>query len=527
MAINERTLLSKITFVCLIIFIITSGISISFSQGMLILTLIFWLYGCVRKIPGFHYHKTGMEIYIGQFIIISLILALLSPMRIENLLYLRDFWLISAFVLASSLIKTKEDIKKIFYVFIIVALFQSLAAYIQYFADINYLNAFKYGIDDPKSRLVLGKIVVGFMGHHLTFGGYMMMISFPIFYMAFLKNKDIKRIPGIAIKGSAVMSFITLIISWARSVILAMPFALVPLLAKSKRIFVITVVIIAGFVLFIFMELGPYGDLSGNIYNNSSIIRIQIWKHAFNLFKEHPVTGTGGGNYNNEFEQDVKNNLKLDDQYYSALKKFGKSVKYLNLVKKNKLKTSVLFNKTIKELQEAELKFNEAELNYWGIEEFIAEAENNYNAVYNKLLLIKPVYEDWERKLRKANLQFAKYSKKYNSVEEKYGKAELLFIKEFPSMVTHAHNDYLNQLARKGIIGLLAFLYMLYGILKYMFDNIKSVNDRFLRYFYLGLTGSFTAFLAASMFQCYYTDDETLVMLWLNTGILAGIVRAR
>jgi O-antigen ligase len=92
-------------------------------------------------------------------------------------------------------------------------------------------------------------------------------------------------------------------------------------------------------------------------------------------------------------------------------------------------------------------------------------------------------------------------------------------------MVTHAHNDYLNQLARKGIIGFAVFIYMLFGIFKYMVVNLKYIQDKLLKGLYLGLFGAYCVFLVASLFQCFYTDDENLVMFWFNIGLLASIVK--
>ncbi|MCU0822546.1 MAG: hypothetical protein MUC95_08750, partial [Spirochaetes bacterium] len=161
------TRLHKITSICFTLFILSSGISITFSQGMLILSLGLWLSGIIRKNPDFRYKRTGLEIYICQFIIVSAVLALLSQSRIDNLLYLKDFWLISAFVVAYSLIKTKDDLIKLFYLFVVVAAFQSAASFIQYFININYLNAFKYGSGHWQAKLPMGRIVMGFLGHHL------------------------------------------------------------------------------------------------------------------------------------------------------------------------------------------------------------------------------------------------------------------------------------------------------------------------------------------------------------------------
>ncbi len=493
---------------------------------MLILSLALWLFGLYTKRSGFEYNKTGLEMYILQFVVISAVLALLSPSRIDNLLYLKDFWLLSSFILASSLIKTKQDIIKVVTMFLIVAAVQSVAAYTQYFLDINYLNAFKFGVDNWRARLPLGRIVMGFLGHHLTFGGYMMMVAFPLFYMAFIKRRDLERIPSWAVRGSAVMAFITIILSWARSVIIAMPFALMPLIVKSRKKFIIASGVIVSIVIFIFFVLGPYGDFSGNIYNNSTIVRFQIWKHAFNVFKKYPIIGSGGSNYKKEFEIDVNESQDIDDEYRSAYEAYNKSKKNLFKIQKQKKSLSGEVVKLMDDLRREELAKTETELQYWGIEDYIPEEDEAYRKVYDKYIYWETFYEGLEKKSRNAEIFYKENKRIYESVKEKYNEAEVLFLKQFPSRVTHAHNDYLNQLARKGIIGLASFLFMLYGIIRYMFDNIRLMDDRFMWYFYMGLFGSVTAFLMASMYQCYYTDDETLVMFWLNVGLLAGIVRA-
>ncbi len=409
---TDRPLLYKITFIFFSIFIIFSGISITVSQGALLIAFVLWMIGLLKGMDGFQYHISGLEKNIGMFVVISIVLALLSPSVLNNLLYLKDFWLITAFVLASSLLRKREDLKRIIYILIFVALFQSIMGFVQYYTNINFLIAYNLGLDHWRSKLINNHIA-GFMGQHLTFGGYMMLLSIPLFFLSFLKKKNNDEIPGYLIKASAIMSFIAIILSWSRSVIIALPFSIVPLFIKRRKSFIIFFTIIAVIIVILFSQFGPAKGISENIYNVSTKIRFQIWDNAIKVCKRHPIIGTGGGNYNDVFREEVKKNIK-------------------------------------------------------------------------------------ERKL---------------------------FIKYFPARVTHAHNDYLNQLARKGIIGFLAFLYMLYGILKYMFDNQKRIENKFLRYVYMGLFGSFTAFLMSSMFQCYFTDEENLVMLWLNVGLLVSVVR--
>lgn len=407
---NERSLFYKITFFFFAVFIITSGISITVSQISLIITFLFWIYGCLNEEKGFRYNKTGIEKYIIQFIIVSFVLCFITPRAVKNLFYLQDFWLISAFILASSLIDSETDIKKIIYLFITALIIQSVSGYIQYYLDINYLNAYKLGLNNWRSKILDGHIM-GFLGQHLTFAGYMMLISIPVFFLAVLKKKD-NQISSLLTKAVSIMAFITIILSWARSVILSFPFAAAPLLFNKRKIFIIIFPLILIISFFIFSALGPAKNITNNLNNINTQIRIQIWENAFNVWKEYPVFGTGGGNYDDEFRKIV-----------------------------------------------------------------IKDKKNNE-----------------------------------------------LFLEYFPSQQTHAHNDYLNQMARKGVIGLLSYLFMLYGLFKFMLENLNTVKNKFLKYLYMGFFGSFTAFLFASMFQCYFTDEEPLAAFWLNIGLLASIV---
>ncbi|MDY6968026.1 MAG: O-antigen ligase family protein [Spirochaetota bacterium] len=392
----------RISFFFLSFFLITSGISITVSQGALLLSLIFWLYGYIRKYNDIRYNYTGLELYIGVFIIVSVVLAFLSPSFINNLLYLRDFWLISAFLLASSLINNRDDIIKIVRIMIIIGIFHSIVGAVQYFTDIDFVNAYKYGIDHPKSRLGI-RYVVGFLGHHLPYGGYM-MISIPLIYLSFLKKDDYKGI--FFVRMSSFMSFIAIIFSWARSVIVSLPFAVIPLFFIKRKIFFIISSVIVLIMLVVLSVRGPSNNIVGNMFNNSTNQRLLIWKNAFRVWLKHPVFGSGGGNYIDEFKDIVKEHPEDD-----------------------------------------------------------------------------------------------------------------------PHMISNAHNDCLNQLVRKGIIGLLAFLFLLYGIFRYMYKNLPLIKDRLLRFLYLGLFGFYSAFLVASMFQCYFTDEENLVMFWFYIGLLCAIVR--
>jgi O-antigen ligase len=404
----------KYTYFVLLGFIFFSGISISISQGFLLLAIILFAFGLFKNPGAIKYKKSGLERYILPFIFISILLSFFSPQILKNLDYIRDFWLLSALILTYFLHNSKEDVLKTFYLIIFITLLQSIIALVQISFNISFINdahkigLFHYGSPDESLR-----IRGGLLGMHLVFSCYLMLIAMPVIYASIFAVKKIKNNIRWILIISAVLSIAVLLIIRTRSIIIALPFSVMPLLFVDKKwriiagSFLIVLIVLASIVLIYRGQDQLSAQVNGNVVDSvSADQRIKIWKTAFHVWLKHPIIGAGGGNYLDEFRQVLKEHSEYD--------------------------------------------------------------------------------------LR---------------------------------MVTHAHNDYLNQLARKGIIGFLAFIYMLYGIFKYMVVNLKNINDKFLKSLYLGLFGAYCVFLVASLFQCFYTTDTNLVMFWFTIGLLAAIVK--
>ena len=402
--------LLKSAYFFLILFLIFSGISISVSQISLGIAILCFIIAVYKKKIILSY--TGLEKYIIPFISISIILSFLSPKILKNLDYIRDFWLLSAFVLVYFIYNSKENVVKTFNLIVFITLLHSIIALIQIYFNMSFINdAHEIGIFRHSWEHM--KIRGGLLGMHLVFSCYMMLISMPVIYVSIGAIKKIKSNINCIIIFTAILSIVVLLITRTRSIIIALPFAVVPLLFVNKkfRVIAISFLIILSILAILLLIYRGQDQLSAQ--NKGSIIdsfsteqRQKIWKTAFYVWLKHPIIGAGGGNYLDEFRVVVKE------------------------------------------------------------------------------------HPEWDT-----------------------------------GMVTHAHNDYLNQLARKGIIGFAAFLYMLFGIFKYMAINFKFIQDKLLKGIYLGLFGAYCVFLVASLFQCFYTDDENLVMFWFNIGLLAAIVK--
>ncbi|MFH0976894.1 MAG: O-antigen ligase family protein [Spirochaetota bacterium] len=404
--------LAKASYFFLALFLVASGISISASQISLGTASLLLLADIIKNRKSIS--TTGLERYILPFVAVSFVLCFASPQVLKNLNYIRDFWLIFAFILAYYLHNSREDILKTFYLITFIVLFQSIIALVQVSFNISFINEahkigiFHYGSPDDSLR-VRG----GLLGMHLVFSCYLMLIAIPVLFVSAGAVKNVNAGIRWVMILAAVLAVIALLEIRSRSIIIALPFALVPIFFVSKKLriifllFFLVLILLAGALLTYRGQDQISSHTKGNAINTESTDqRIKIWKTAFYVWLNHPVIGTGGGNYLDEFKQMLSEHPELD-----------------------------------------------------------------------------------------------------------------------AGMITHAHNDYLNQLARKGVIGLLAFVYMLFGIFKYMTVNLKSVNDKLLKSFYLGLFGAYCVFITASFFQCYYTDDENLVMFWFVIGLSAAVAK--
>lgn len=89
----------------------------------------------------------------------------------------------------------------------------------------------------------------------------------------------------------------------------------------------------------------------------------------------------------------------------------------------------------------------------------------------------------------------------------------------FPMQVlTHAHNVYLQILVTNGIIGLLAFIYLFFSILKALFENIRSNQ------YVLCLIVVIVSFFVEGFFEYFWGDSEVRYLLIYFIGFVLGAI---
>lgn len=83
----------------------------------------------------------------------------------------------------------------------------------------------------------------------------------------------------------------------------------------------------------------------------------------------------------------------------------------------------------------------------------------------------------------------------------------------------HAHNDLLNVAANAGIVGLVAFAWLLLSMLKNVTQNFRRAKDGLEAAVSNGVLISFLGYLVASQFQCYYIDAVDGILFFFVLGL--------
>lgn len=89
--------------------------------------------------------------------------------------------------------------------------------------------------------------------------------------------------------------------------------------------------------------------------------------------------------------------------------------------------------------------------------------------------------------------------------------------------VWYAHNTYLQIAAEIGIFGLISFLWM---IVKMFISSVRSwrrIEDRFLRYLFLGLFCGVTSFLVQSNLDVTHYSLQLAVLFYFSLGLLMAV----
>jgi len=89
----------------------------------------------------------------------------------------------------------------------------------------------------------------------------------------------------------------------------------------------------------------------------------------------------------------------------------------------------------------------------------------------------------------------------------------------------YPHNCYLQMLAEMGVIGLAAFLWILYRLFRHGFSNLKKIQDQFSHHLLKGLLIGFLGFLIHSFFDTFFYSNQLGSLMWIMIGLIVAVQR--
>ncbi len=87
----------------------------------------------------------------------------------------------------------------------------------------------------------------------------------------------------------------------------------------------------------------------------------------------------------------------------------------------------------------------------------------------------------------------------------------------------YPHNSYLQMAAETGLVGLSAFLWMIVGLLRNSFKNLKQIRDPSIRLLLLSFLAGLAGFLIHSFFDTNFYSVQLSSFMWLIMGLIIAV----
>lgn len=290
----------KIIWFSLCGFAFFSPWSIAGAQSFLILGLLGWLVKMTvsGKIGFVH---TPLNLPILLYLITQTISVVFSPLKVHSLLALKEEWLLLLFFLIVNNIKEEDKIGKLVTILIAVSSLVGLYAIWQHYSG---MDLYRHRMLDPRGEVFIS---IGLFDHHLTFGGYYMMV----FLLALVivlshKRKGILRMMDFA---APVIIGLSLVFSYARSAWLGVIMGIFTFgFLKGKKFALLLSLSMIILLLVVFAIEPTSWDRIKEISlsrdkDKAETTRIRLWQTSINMIKDKPIWGIGLGNFTQLFEQ--------------------------------------------------------------------------------------------------------------------------------------------------------------------------------------------------------------------------------
>ena len=288
----------KIIWFSLCGFAFFSPWSIAGAQTMVNLALLAWLIKSFLS-GSLKFSYTPLNLPILLYIATQVISVIFSPYKIHSLLALKEEWLLLIFFLIVNNIKDEEKIGKLLTILIAVSTLVGFYAIWQHYSG---MDLYRHRGLESRGNVFIS---LGLFDHHLTFGGYYMLVFLLAAVMLLnFKRSGFHRVLDFL---APIVIGLSLVFSYARSAWLGAFAGILTygFLKGGKIIFILILGLLVICLLIYVIDPTSWHRLTEIDFSKDKAesTRIRLWQTSINMIKDKPIWGIGLGNFGKLFDQ--------------------------------------------------------------------------------------------------------------------------------------------------------------------------------------------------------------------------------
>ncbi len=302
---NRIKVTEKIIWFSLCGFAFFSPWSIAGAQTAITIGLLAWL-AKIFFSGRVSFVRTPLNLPIFLYVVTLVISVIFSPFKLHSFLVLKEEWLLLVFFLIVNNIEEEVKVKKLLTILISVSTLVGLYAIWQHYSG---MDLYRNRLLEPRGGVFIS---LGLFDHHLTFGGYYMLVF--LLASVFLLNAKRAGVFRILDFSAPIVLGFSLIFSYARSAWLGgvMGILAFGFLKGGKFILFLILGVLVLCLLIYVIEPTSWDRIKEIDFskNKPESTRIRLWQTSINMIKDKPIWGIGLGGWGILFDK-----YKVDGVY--------------------------------------------------------------------------------------------------------------------------------------------------------------------------------------------------------------------
>lgn len=293
-------ILDRTLFLSLLGFAFFSPWSIAGSQVCVGLAFLFLVLKIVADPKSFNYNKEIIIFPVLIYLLTQFLAAVLAPNPSQTIRAFLEEWVWIIYFITVFSITQREQIQKIYSVLLVSSFVIAVYAIFQHFSGMDLYRHKTLPQFEPHSFASFG-----FFSHHLTYGGYVMVIL-----LLFLDlSGKLKLTPRFKLLApiAALIFGLGLVFSYARSALLGGVAGVLfwGMIKGRKFLLYVTaaVVLLLGIISILEPQMPKRIKYALSPNHPSNSVRMGLWQTSWNMIKDKPILGIGPGNFSKVFDK--------------------------------------------------------------------------------------------------------------------------------------------------------------------------------------------------------------------------------